>query len=823
VITSAPTLKASAPLLTGETEAGARVTVRLDLNGNGLFTDTGDLTYVTTADADGRWSIDLSGTPQFGVPPAGGFAEGQSYGVLVQASDAASNASATPTRVSFDGTPPTAPVINVIAGDDVVNAAERAQGVTVSGTAEAGSTVTVSLGDARATAAVSASGAWSAAFEPGVLPAAGLFPVTARATDAAGNEGPASAPRQLVFETTLPGAPVITDSVVGVATSAVTFTVTFDKPVTGITIDDLVVEGGTKGAFAQLDASVYTLVVTPLPNVQSGQIVLQLPAGAGADQAGNPTTAASPVIQAYDTLRPSLEVTENAPAVTNAPVTFTFVFSEAVTGFDANGVSVSGGTKGEFLGSGTTYTLVVTPTPNATGNIVVNVAASVAVDAVGLGNTALASPVVVPFDTAAPTLAITDDATGAASGAVTYTFTFSEEVSGFELGDIVVTGVPPEAIGVLGGSGATYSLVVTPPADSSGEIGVSVAAGAAVDAVGNASAAAAAAPQTFNTDASLPTVEITDRTEAALANGPVTFVFAFSEPVLGFGGDKVLVTGGSAGTLTQIDDTRYELVVTPTPGTQSGTIAVSVGAGAFTDVNGNANATGDSATQAYDTQAPGITSIASSAAGTTATGSVTFTFTTSEPVLGLTGDDVDVTGGSVTTALAATGATTYSMTVTPTPDSTGTIGITVAAGGFTDGAGNVNASGASGGQAYDTQAPTQSVDASTVYDDTGTPQEQIPPGGNTDDDTPRFGFTLDAPLGAGDVITLTRDGATLTSFTSASGTTLDYQELAPLALGPHEYTATIADALGNSRSLDLTPTTGGLGYVFEVVPLPPPV
>lgn len=821
VITSGSTLKLSAPVLTGETEAGARVTVRLDLNGNGLFTDPADLTYVTSADADGRWRIDLAAPPQFGVPPAGGFEEGRPYAALVQASDAAGNASGTATQLTFDGTPPRAPVIDVIAGDDTVNAAERAQGVTVGGTAEAGSTVTVALGSTQATATAASSGTWSAYFEPGLLPNAGLFTVTAVATDPAGNTGPASATRQIVFETTVPGAPVITDDAAGTATSAVTFTVTFDKPVTGVTIDDILVEGGTKGAFTPISQSVYTLVVTPFAGVQQGQIVLQLPEGAGADLAGNPTSAASPVIQAYDTLRPSVAVTENAPALTNAPVTFTFEFSEAVTGFVADDVSVSGGAKGPLVGSGTTYSMVVTPTPGATGSIVVTVAADVAVDAVGLGNTALPAPVSVAFDTAAPTLAITDDAEGPAGGPVTYTFTFGEAVSGFEQSDIDVTGVPPEAVGTLSGSGATYTLVITPPANTSGSIGVSVAAGAAVDAVGNASPGASAAAQTFNTDTSLPTLTITDRTEPEVTNAPVTFVLTFSEPVQAFDQGDIRVTGGTPGTLAQDSDRVYTLAVTPTANA-TGTVAVSVEAGAFTDLNGNTNPAGASGTQSFDTQAPALTRIDSSAAGVTATGPVTFTFTTSEAVIGFTSDDVAVTGGTVTTAFAATGATTYALTVTPTADSTDSIGIAVDPGKFADGAGNTNTAGASLSQAYDTEAPRQSVTLSGVFDNEPGPEESIVPGGITDDATPRFAFTLDAGLSTGDIITLARDGTTLTTFTS--GTTFDYQETLPLTEGPHEYTATIADSLGNARPLDLTPSTDGPGYAFTFTPpLLPPV
>jgi ATP-binding cassette subfamily C protein LapB len=66
---------------------------------------------------------------------------------------------------------------------------------------------------------------------------------------------------------------------------------------------------------------------------------------------------------------PTLAITDSvASGPTNAPVTYTFTFSEAVTGFDAGDITVTNGTKGTFTAtSATVYTLVVTPTANAQG------------------------------------------------------------------------------------------------------------------------------------------------------------------------------------------------------------------------------------------------------------------------------------------------------------------------------------------------------------------------------------------------------------------------------------------------------------------------
>lgn len=67
---------------------------------------------------------------------------------------------------------------------------------------------------------------------------------------------------------------------------------------------------------------------------------------------------------------PTLIITDSVggTGVTNHAVTYTFTFSDAVTGFDAGDITVTNGTKGVFTAvSSTIYTLVVTPTASAQG------------------------------------------------------------------------------------------------------------------------------------------------------------------------------------------------------------------------------------------------------------------------------------------------------------------------------------------------------------------------------------------------------------------------------------------------------------------------
>lgn len=86
----------------------------------------------------------------------------------------------------------------------------------------------------------------------------------------------------------------------------------------------------------------------------------------------------------------SLNIANNVPAqVASGPVVFTFVFSQAVQGFDATDVTVTGGTPSAFtMVSPTQYTLTVTPTANQAGTITVTVPAGSFTDAAGKANAA---------------------------------------------------------------------------------------------------------------------------------------------------------------------------------------------------------------------------------------------------------------------------------------------------------------------------------------------------------------------------------------------------------------------------------------------------
>ncbi|WP_446830455.1 fibronectin type III domain-containing protein [Candidatus Foliamicus sp.] len=155
-------------------------------------------------------------------------------------------------------------------------------------------------------------------------------------------------------------------------------------------------------------------------------------------------------------------------------------------------------------------------------------------------------------DNVAPTVTVTG-VSGTVSAAVEATFTFTEEVTGFDVGDIVLTNA---AASEFSGSGTTYKAIITPAVG--GAFSVGVAAGAAQDAAGNDNAAATTVTAQYDATPSFGTgVTIADQTytqnaaittltlpEATSGNGTLTYSLTPAAPAgLAFDATARTLTG----------------------------------------------------------------------------------------------------------------------------------------------------------------------------------------------------------------------------------------------------------------------------------------
>ena len=276
-----------------------------------------------------------------------------------------------------------------------------------------------------------------------------------------------------------------------------------------------------------------------------------------------------------DTVAPTVTLTSTA-SVFSGLFTVTATFSEAVTGFEVGDITVGNGSASNFDDTAApVYTFDVTPT--ADGAVTVDVAGSVAIDAAGNNNTA-ATQLSVTADATPPTVTLTSTAS-VFSGLFTVTATFSEAVTGFEVGDITVGN--GSASNFDDTAAPVYTFDVTPTAD--GAVTVDVAGSVAIDAAGNNNTAATQLSVTA--DATPPTVTLTGPSDEVVTDDFIVMA-TFSEAVTGFELVDINVTNGVASALASTNALIYTFTVTPDLGT---TVSVLIAENKVIDVAGNDN------------------------------------------------------------------------------------------------------------------------------------------------------------------------------------------------------------------------------------------
>ncbi|WP_369178913.1 FG-GAP-like repeat-containing protein [Candidatus Thiodubiliella endoseptemdiera] len=288
-------------------------------------------------------------------------------------------------------------------------------------------------------------------------------------------------------------------------------------------------------------------------------------------------------------------------------ITYTFTFDEAVTDFDINDITVTGGTKGTFTsvnGSESVYTLELTPPANSKGIINLTVAVDAATSKVNTALKSVAASNNQSFDTQAPTLIISDDKadtlTLKTGDTITYTFTFSEAVTGFDKSVInisngaIKTGTDLIASTTPADAGKVYTLTVVPSSDLDvgSNLTVSVSANPAItDSAGNAySTTAANNEQAIDTKA--PVAELSGNM-APNENLTMTFLEAVT---INTAGSIVIYDKANSDTLITIDIANQvsldstNKIITINPGSDlivNKNYYVKIDAGTFKDTAGN--------------------------------------------------------------------------------------------------------------------------------------------------------------------------------------------------------------------------------------------
>ncbi|MFD2566793.1 YDG domain-containing protein [Pseudotenacibaculum haliotis] len=422
----------------------------------------------------------------------------------------------------------------------------------------------------------------------------------------------------------------------------------FNEDVTGFDISDLVVGNGAASDFMVISASQYSALITPTVNVNAN-ITVDVNAGSANDIAGNPNIQAGQFSISFDDIRPTVVITSDAPDPTNASFTATITFNEDVTGFDISDIEVENGTPSSFNAtSASVYTVFITPELDGAVNI--DVAENVAQDAATNGNEA-ATQYSVEYDITRPTVAITSTAANPINGAFTATFTFSEDVTGFELADITaVNGTASD----FAGTGSVYTATITPATD--GVVTVEVLENVSQDAATNGNEGSDVFEIDY--DGTRPTVVITSGVPDP-TNTSFSVTITFSEDVTGF--EMADLDLGNA-TASDFAGTGSVYTATITP-TADGGVTVLVPENVAEDAATNGNEVSNEFSVLYDATRPTI------AMSTTAASPVNAPFTLdivfSEDVTGFEMADIAIVNGTLSDFIA-TSASVYAVMITPT-------------------------------------------------------------------------------------------------------------------------------------------------------------
>jgi hypothetical protein len=370
----------------------------------------------------------------------------------------------------------------------------------------------------------------------------------------------------------------------------------------------------------------------------NGTLSVGLVAGIARDAAGNQSAAVSVPPDISVTMSATapqiLSITPDVASPTNADVIrFRVVFSEPVTGFAVDDLVIS--KPGVSIVStaitpvdGSNYDVQVDGI-GGNGVLIVGVRAGAVQNGALLSNTSQVDSAPLAIDNAGPNPTLSSVTTSPLDGSpFIVNINFDEAVAGFAVSDLAATNA---ALSGFAGSGASYSVVVTPVSFGDVTIGMT-GFGAVLDLAGNPGSQG----NTLTWSYPAPTPPTIAQVIApTIANTPTFSIeIVFSEDIVGFELADLSFSVGSAScsttSLARLSSSHYRLDFGECSG--QGEIAIAIAAGSISDTDGTPNGL-LTITQQVDLVAPNVlSSSVSPSAGSGIGGVVTFRIVTDEIV-----------------------------------------------------------------------------------------------------------------------------------------------------------------------------------------------
>ena len=216
----------------------------------------------------------------------------------------------------------------------------------------------------------------------------------------------------------------------------------FSKPVTDFASGDVTISGTAGATTATVTGSGTTYNVAVSGMTGDGTIIASIPAGKAQDSAGNLNQASTSTDNTvtYDVTIPSVTINQSddqSDPTSVSPVNFTVVFSEPMSDFTGDDVTLSGTAKATNVsvsGSGATYIVSVSGI-TSDGTLIASIPAGTVQDLAGNLNTASTSTDNSVTCKGFPVLVTINQAAGqqdpATLSPIHFTVVFSMPVTGF--------------------------------------------------------------------------------------------------------------------------------------------------------------------------------------------------------------------------------------------------------------------------------------------------------------------------------------------------------------------------------------------------------
>ena len=365
--------------------------------------------------------------------------------------------------------------------------------------------------------------------------------------------------------------------------SDIQVTATFSEPINKTTFDvrDITTAGAAANAVKITDLSHITNGDT-IPNTRyrftvtaenaNGNLNLTIPTGQITDMTGNKNTKALSLFNiTYDSVSPFVTLTTNDVTAGNSTslntVTFTATFdmTDGVSALTSDEVIISPlaarddlvvtlDTPTTTAGAAATYTITIQHTGSTDLPVTISIAQNAITDLGGNGNTAssfftfifdMMPPTITSFTAEAPTITTGSTAVAIANNSrvsgnnnnpITFTVTFSEDITGFSnTNDVMLTGVAADSISVStpiaadSGDGNAYTFILT-PTNANGLLEVNIPHGAATDHAGHPNTPSKKFVLTLDSTRPTATLKSSDVSSGDSTNlETITFTITFSE------------------------------------------------------------------------------------------------------------------------------------------------------------------------------------------------------------------------------------------------------------------------------------------------------